>query len=374
MRALSFPAVALFGWSVAAAPRPVDPHTIPTSAAASLRVQRVGMMTTERAAHQATLLPSGQVLITGGCARSGCSPFLQSAEVFDPVGRRFVAAPTMSIPRASHTATLLPDGRVLVAGGCSTGGATASAELYEPATGRWRRVGDMTVARCSHIAVPLDDGRVFIMGGGAGRLGDLATAEVFDPRTLTFRAVGSMRENHYLATRLADGRVLLTGGQGRPGEILRSAELFDPRSGTFRRTGDMLVPRVKHAASLLPDGRVLIIGGSVAGYDARFNSTEVYDPTTGRFASGPRMREGRYKIRDAVATLPSGAVVVGGGAATPELYDPGDHAFIPMRGSLDTPEMFATATRLRTGEVLLLGGYDPRIQSSAAAWIVVSGR
>jgi hypothetical protein len=371
MRMLPLAFVALFGWSATRA-RPVDTHAAPARAAASLRVQRLGAMTTERAAHQATLLADDRVIITGGCARRGCSPFLASVELFDPLSRRFVPAPAMSRPRASHTATLLRDGRVLVAGGCTNGGATASAELYEPIIGRWRRVGDMTAARCSHIAVPLDDGRVFVMGGGAGRLGDLATAEVFDPRTLTFTAVGPMHENHYLATRLASGLLLLTGGQGRPGEILRSAEIVDPSSGTFRRTGDMGVPRVKHAAALLPDGRVLIIGGSVAGYEARFNSTEVYDPKTGRFAPGPSMREGRYKIRDAVVTLASGGVLVAGGAVTPELYDVADRTFVPLRGELDGPEMFATATRLRTGEVLLLGGYDPHVQSSASAWIVSS--
>jgi len=373
MRALSLIAVALFAWSATTA-GPVDTHAVLVPAAASLRVLRLGAMTTERAAHQATLLANGEVLITGGCARSGCSPFLRSVELFDPVGRRFLTAPAMSIPRASHTATLLQDGRVLVAGGCSTGGATASAELFEPATGRWRRIGDMTTARCSHIAVPLDDGRVFIMGGGAGRLGDLTTAEVFDPRTLTFTSVGPMHENHYLATRLADGRILVTGGQGPRGEILRSAEIFDPASGTFRRIGDMGVPRVKHAGALLPDGRVLIIGGSVAGYEARFSSTELYDPRTDRFVPGPSMRSGRYKLRDAVTTLASGGVLVAGGATTPELYDPADRTFVPLRGELDGPEMFATATRLRSGEVLVLGGYDQRIQSSAAAWIIAGGR
>lgn len=373
MRALPLAALALCGWSAVAA-LPADKHALTHRAAASLRLERLGAMTEERAAHQATLLPNGQVLITGGCARNGCRPFLRTTELFDPVGRRFLPAQPMSIPRASHTATLLRDGRVLVAGGCTIGGATASAEQYEPATGQWHNVGDMTTARCSHIAVPLDDGRVFVMGGGGGRLPDLATAEVFDPRTATFVPVGSMHENHYLATRLADGRVLLTGGQGRSGEILRSAEIFDPRSGTFQRTGDMAGPRVKHAAALLPDGRVLVIGGTATGYDARFSSTEVYDPKTGRFAPGPSMREGRYKITDAVATMSSGAVLVGGGAATPEVYDPTRRAFVPILGALDAAEMFATATRLRTGEVLLLGGYDSHTQASSSAWLATGGR
>jgi hypothetical protein len=194
---------------------------------------------------------------------------------------------------------------------------------------------------------------------------------VFDPGTSTFSPVGRMRENHYLATQLADGRILLTGGQGRRGEILRSAEIFDPASGEFQPTGAMALPRVKHAAALLADGRVLIIGGSdQRGYDARFSSTEVYDPQTGRFSAGPSMRSGRHKIRDAVAVVASGAILVAGGASRPEIYDPTDGVFVPVQGELTGPQMFATATVLRTGELLILGGYDQRIQSSASAWII----
>jgi hypothetical protein len=229
----------------------------------------------------------------------------------------------------------------------------------------------MTEPRCSHVAVPLLDGRVFIMGGGGGRLGDLATAEVFDPATSTFSSVGRMRSNHYLATRLADGRVLLTGGQSDQGEILASAEIFNPETGRFETTGDMTVARVKHAAALLPDGRVLIIGGSdQRGYNKRFNSTEIYDPETGRFSPGPNLRSGRHKIRDAVAVLPSGALLVGGGAVHPEIYDPEDRVFIPVRGELSGPQMFATATVLQTGEVLILGGYDERVRPSKSVWLL----
>ena len=341
---------------------------------ASLRVQRIGEMTSERAAHQATLLTNGQVLITGGCPGQNCHPFLRSVEMFDPTKRTFRSAALMLVPRASHSATLLQDGRVLVAGGCSTNGATASAEVYDGVTNRWSRVGDMTLPRCSHIAVPLVDGRVFIMGGGEGRLGNLASAEIFDPQSSKFLPLGSMRNNHYLATRLSDGRVLLTGGQGNRGEVIRSADIFDPTSGKFQPTGDMVVPRVKHAAALLSDGRVLIIGGTAGGESGQFSSTEIYDPRTGRFSPGPSMQSGRYKIRDAVTALGSGAVLVAGGATTPELYDPVDRIFVPASGDLSGPQMFATATLLRTSDVLVLGGYDQRIRSSASAWIVSGTR
>jgi len=342
--------------------------------AVSLRVVRIGDMAVDRAAHQATRLGNGQVLITGGCAGRGCERILDSVELFDPGTRSFRAVAPMTVPRASHAAVALPDGRVLVSGGWTDQGAAAGAEIYDPGATRWTISGNMTVARVSHIAVPLDSGRVLMVGGGGGRLGDLTSAEVFDPSTSTFSAVGRMRTNHYLATRLADGRVLVTGGQDARGEILASAEIFDPATGAFKRTGRMTVARVKHAAALLPDGRILIIGGSDRrGYAARFASTEIYDPESGEFSPGPTMKWARHKIRDAVVPV-SGGILVAGGALRLELFVPADNGFVPIEGELSGPQMFATATALESGEVLILGGYDDRTRPSAGAWLVSSAR
>jgi hypothetical protein len=338
-------------------------------------VSHIGEMSLHRAAHQATVLESGEVLITGGCAGDGCTPFHPSAEVYDPADQSFRSAAPMSLPRASHTATLLQDGRVLIAGGCSAEGATARAEIYDATADRWMRAGDMAEPRCSHVAVPLGDGRVFVMGGGGGRLGELSSAEVFDPATSSFSSLGRMRNNYYLATPLRDGRILLTGGQSDRGEIIASAAIFDPGSGQFERTGQMATGRVKHAAAPLSDARVLVIGGSDhRGFGGRFNSTEIYDPESGRFSPGPELRYGRHKIRDAVAVLPSGAIVVVGGAIRPELYDPADRIFLPVRGELSGPQMFATASVLKSGEVLVLGGYDERTRPSASAWVISLAR
>jgi hypothetical protein len=219
----------------------------------SLRVVQIGVMSVERAAHQATLLNNGQVLVTGGCARQGCEIYHASTEIFNPATGSFHAASPMSTPRAGHVAILLPDGRVLVAGGWTGQGATASAEIYDPATGVWTAAGDMLDARESLTAVPLPDGPVLITGGSGG-LNDPASAEVFDPVTSTFSAVGPMKTNHYLTTPLADGRVLVTGGQNAAGAILRSAEIFDPATNKFYPTGEMSVPRFKHADDQrLPD-------------------------------------------------------------------------------------------------------------------------
>jgi hypothetical protein len=146
---------------------------------------------------------------------------------------------------------------------------------------------------------------------------------------------------------------------------------MDLATGEFQPTGNMTVPRHKHAATLLPDGRVLIIGGSDSrDYRGRYMTTEIYDPSTGEFSAGPDMQWQRHKIRDAVAVLPSGTVLVAGGALRPEIYGPADRVFVPVEGELSGPQMFATATLLPNGEVLVLGGYDDRIKSSALAWLV----
>jgi alkylated DNA repair dioxygenase AlkB len=350
----------------APAPSPTGPD--------SLHVIRIGSMPVERAAHQATLLKTGHVLVTGGCAGRGCDLVHASVALFDPAIRSFATLAPMNTPRAGHAAILLPDGRVLVSGGWTGQRTAASAEIYDPVTGLWTAVGDMTEARESHIAAPLADGRVLMMGGGADGRWQLASAEVFDPATAAFSPVGRMQTNHYLATVLADGRVLVTGGRNDAGEILPDAEIFDPATGEFRPTGEMLIPRVKHAAVLLADGRVLIIGGSDnRGYSERFTSTEIYDPTTETFAPGPDLGWGRHKIRDAVVRLPSGAVLVTGGAARLELFKPADRVFVPVAGDLSGPQMFATATLLATGDVLVLGGYDEHTQPSDAAWLVLTG-
>ena len=338
------------------------------------QVVEVGKMPVERAAHQATLLESGQVLITGGCAGNGCDTYLDSVELFDPKTRTFQFAAPMSTPRAGHAAVVLEDGRVMVCGGWTGQGATTSAELYDPVTEQWTSIGDMNDARESLMAVPLPDGRVLVTGGSGGQ-DDLASAEIFDPKTSTFTKVGPMGTNHYLATSLSDGRVLLTGGKSESGAILNAAEIFDPDTDEFRPTGNMETSRVKQAGALLPNGKVLIIGGSdTRGYSNRFRSTEIYDPTTGTFSPGPNLNFGRHKLRDAVVVLPSGNVLVAGGAHQLELFDATKQIFVPVEGKLSGPQMFATATLLQTGEVLVLGGYNDRTRSSANAWLVYADR
>lgn len=337
----------------------------------------IGDMSIERAAHQSTLLRTGEVLVTGGCTRPGCERIVASVELYDPSTRSFRVATEMNSPRASHAAINLPDGRVLVTGGWTDRTATASAEVYNPETGRFATVDDMTEARAGHVAVGLPSGAVLIVGGESGTGAPLATAEIFDPTTSAFSAVKGMRtaRSAHVATPLEDGRVLVAGGHRARGEILRSAEIFDPITGEFQSTGEMAVPRHKHAAVRLPDGRVLIIGGSGAGdYRERYSSTEIYDPASGTFSPGPHMNWPRYKLDDAVLALPSGDVLVVGGAIHPERYDHVDGVFRPLEAELSGPQAFATADLLPTGEVLVVGGYDDRIRPSASAWLIALQR
>ncbi|HEV2150381.1 MAG TPA: kelch repeat-containing protein [Longimicrobiaceae bacterium] len=337
---------------------------------APARVVRIGEMSSARAAHQATVLQGGEVLVTGGCPDPGCEEVLASAELYDPASRTFRAVGSMTTPRSAHAAALLPDGRVLVTGGWTGRHTTAGAEVFDPASGRFTPVGEMVEARLSHSAVPLPDGRVLLCCSPESRE---TFAEVFDPATSTFSAVATSRvpSAGSVAVALADGRVLVTGGRHH-GRALRSAEIYHPATGELRPTGDMAVPRHKHAAVRLADGRVLVLAGE--GREDRQAATELYDPAAGSFSPGPALRSPRRKIRDAVVVLPSGAVLVAGGSARPELWDPAGREFVPLRGELEGLHEFATATLLPTGEVLVLGGYDDRIRPSASAWLARAGR
>lgn len=310
----------------------------------------VAGMSEARAAHTATALPDGCVLVVGGFGEGGK---VAGAELYDPAANAFIPVGSMATPRYSHTATLLADGRVLIAGGYNAqGDYLSSAELYDPITNSFTPVASLNSARADQVAVSLEDGQVLFIGGVGPGWTFLASAELYDPTTDTFARVGSMavpRESH-TAVRLNDSRVLVAGGhQGRRDaiELYASAELYDPVTESFTPTGDMSVRRHKHDAVLLPDGHVLITGGA----DERdsggvYQSTELYDAATHRFTSAGMMRLARYKHRGTSAVLPDGRVLLAGGATQAEVYDPRTGIFNLVSGNARMAGQFSASALL----------------------------
>lgn len=311
-----------------------------------------GGMGAARQAHTATGLPDGRVLVTGGSPSimSG-SAAVSTAELYDPASGAWSPAAAMSTARAGHTATLLPGGRVLVAGGSDGGaGSLASAEVYDPATNSWSPTGSMTTARAYGTATSLPDGRVLVAGGNLAT----ATAELYNPATGTWSSAGNMVLERVLhtATLLGNGSVLVAGGRSSGGGATWSAELYDIGTNTWSLTANMSQLRAAHAAAPLPDGRVLV-AGSDTGPPA---SAELYNPGPNTWSPTGSMSAGRY-LHTATAMLDGTVLVAGGGPSTSELYDPAAGTWgrgLPMAAFHSR----GTATLLAGGKVLVAGGVD----------------
>ena len=270
----------------------------------------------------------------------------------------FVETGDLATARFSHTATLLPNGKVLVAGGIGVGGMeVGSAELYGPASGTWTLTGSLVNARDGHTATLLPNGKVLV-AGGYGTAGPLPSAELYDPATGTWSSTGplAVARYYFTATLLPNGKVLVAGGTNLASGTLTGAELYDPQNGTWTPTGSLLRPRTEYTATLLPNGKVLVVGGFGA---AAFQSAELYDPESGNWTlTGAPLSE---HIEHTATLLPNGKVLVAGSntccAADAELYDPANGTW-RSTGSLITPRTGHTATLLENGKVLVAGGQD----------------
>ena len=321
-------------------------------------------MTMGRDSATATLLLDGRVLIAGGDGYDEA----RSAELYDPRTGTFSKTGSMTRGHEVGTATLLLDGRVLIVGGWEYLSSTnrvesASADLYDPKTGTFTRTGSLPAARHFHTSTRLVDGRVLIAGGETpndppGDWSGTATAELYDPRTGSFGPTGSMTAGRifHTATLLRDGRVLLAGGNGDT-----SAEIYDPTNGTFSSTGSMEIYD-EHTATLLNDGRVLIVGGRLVADGFTYPAADVYDPTTGKFSkTGPMKNDCNCSgpIGGAVtAPLLSDGRVLVPDSESAELYDPVKGTFSQV-GPMKTNRSGFTDTLLADGRVLFAGDEPP---------------
>jgi hypothetical protein len=321
-----------------------------------------GSMLVAREGQSATLLKDGRVLVAGGDGDdpTGRDPFVvnSSAELYDPAAGTFSITGSMTTPRSGHTATLLNDGRVLITGGRS-GVAEQdldSAELYDPATGTFSPTGRMARPRSGQAATLLLDGRVLITGGNpqdASASPWFAVAELFDPRTRSFTSAGPMptHRTENAATRLQDGRVLTVAGYPGGGTGTDLAALYDPDSGTVTPVNLDTESGSSLNVLTLHDGRVLIDDGG--------SDVELYDPAAGTFStSGSKTNEA---VGGPAVLLSDGKVLIGNGSCVaeycnyPQLFDPHSNGF-SAAPVMPSHTKFSTMTLLPDGRVLLTGG------------------
>ncbi|WP_438021353.1 kelch repeat-containing protein [Sorangium sp. So ce315] len=242
----------------------------------------VGSSTIARHQHTATLLQDGKVLLIGGIAAGSFTTRLATTTLYDPATNTWTAKASMSTPRVGHTATLLGNGMVLVAGGSDGSTELATAELYDPATNTWSSAASMSDPRWTHSATLLSNGNVMIVGGVNAPINYLASTEIYDPSSNTWTSGPSLSVGRamHTATQLNDGRLLVAGGWTSipPNGVvsIASAEIYDPVSNAWTTVNSMNDARQCHAAVLLGDGRVLAVSGSANG--TLLSSAEVYSP------------------------------------------------------------------------------------------------
>ena len=350
-----------------------------------------GNMTTVHSYGAATLLPNGQALIAGGYnANGGFHAPAAATDLYDPTSGTFSVGPLMGAYRDAETVTAIAStGQVLIAGGEANFASEAQSEVWDPTQNQFVAVGPMNQDRGFHSATLLPNGQVLVAGGATATYGSQATggsvtssAELFNPQTgafsltatfcgeppqppVTAGCMNSDRAGH-TATLLNTGKVLLAGGFDGT-NVLASAELYDPSSNTFTPTaGNMTTGRIGDTATLLPNGAVLLAGGqpgtAASGSYFPVASAELYNPATDKFTATGAMTAAREAFT--ATLLSNGQVLIAGGAdatgkpsASAELYNPKTGKFAKT-GAMSDARAGQTATLMGDGRVLIAGGYD----------------
>ena len=283
-------------------------------------------MNSTRANHTATLLQDGKVLVAGGYKYGFMDNiYLSSCEIYDPQVGNWTSVGSLSEERAYHTATLLQDGKVLVTGGYKSeyddmegilSYTYSSCDIYDPSNGTWTPTDSMNSARFGHTATLLQDGKVLITGGGDHHL----SCEIYDPQTGYWIPADSMNSarSYFTATLLQDGKVLVTGGK-MDNIYLSSCEIYDPQAGNWTSAGSLSEERAYHTATLLQGGKVLVTGGyKHDGSEHYYSSCEVYDPSNSTWAPSNSMNHER--TRHTAILLQNGKVLVAGGIRYSHYY------------------------------------------------------
>jgi hypothetical protein len=321
--------------------------------------------------HTATLLNNGEVLVAGGYGLG--TGYQTYAELYNPSSGAFTLTGSLNTGRTRHAAALLPGGEVLIVGGLGSGNSAfnclASAELYNPATETFTNTGSLNTTTCYPRAVLLNTGKVLVINGTG--------AELYDPSSGQFSVTGNLNNPRadYTATLLQNGNVLVVGGDYGSTTYLSSAEIYDPAAGRFTLTGSLHTSRALHTATLMNNGEVLVAGGLTyigPGYEI-LSSAEVYNPATGSFAATGSMNE--FRFSQSAVLLASGQVLeaTGDDTTTAELYDPTKGTFTYTASLNDLRETGQGINLLNDGVVLVTGGnwyYNgrPRLWNTAEVY------
>jgi N-acetylneuraminic acid mutarotase len=285
---------------------------------------QVSSMQVPRAGHQLIPLLDNRVLAIGAVDPNLIGSPTTVAEIYNPATNAWSTTAPAPFQLVGVRSVRLTDGRVLVTGGGYGYGAENHAAVFDPIAGTWTRVANMSAPRRNHTATLLSNGKVLVANGYQGFFNWINTAEIFDPTSSTWTPTGSTptRSAKHASVLLKDGRVLLIGGENSTkNQALPTAALYDPHSGTWTATGALNIARSTLEAIVLNDGRVLVAGGTTKGAAGgpSTNQAELYDPATGKWTVAAPMSTSRAYF--GMIRLANGRVLaIGGGSMSDGVY------------------------------------------------------